>query len=82
MNISRSQTLISKSANDVIPILGDSLAYQKADITPFTAGDEEVLKVKFQEGGYDDHIKSFNVAPYLSGYMLGYSKMLMQASFQ
>jgi len=82
MRIARSQTLITKSANDVIHCLGDGLAYQKAEVVPFQAGVEDVLRVKFQEGGYEDHIQQFNVVPYLSGYMLGYSKMLMQASFQ
>ena len=56
MKIARGQTLITKRANDVIPVLGDGLSYQKADIIPFEAGDEEVLRVKFQEGGYDEHI--------------------------
>ena len=82
MKIARGQTLITKSANDVIHVLGDDLSYRKADIVPFEVGDEEVLRVKFQEGDYEDHIKCFNVAPYPSGYTLGYSKMLMQASFQ
>ena len=33
-------------------------------------------------GTYEDHIGRFNVCPYLSGYMLGYSKMFMQCTFQ
>ena len=36
----------------------------------------------FQKKYYDQHAASLNSCPYLNAYMLGYSKMLMQCSFQ
>ena len=44
MKITRGQTIITKSANDIIHVLGDGLNYQKADIVPFQAGQEQVLR--------------------------------------
>ena len=82
MKIERPQTLVTKRANDVISLLGDGLQFKKVEIDSFMAGAEVCLRAKLCEGGYLDHIEKFNVAPYLSGYMLGYSKMIMQAQFQ
>ena len=38
--------------------------------------------MKFQEGSYEQHLDQYNVCPYLSAYVLGYSKMLTQTEFQ
>ena len=73
---------MTKSANDVISLLGDGTQYQKACVETFMAGGEECLRAKFNEGGYLEHIDKFNVVLDLSAYMLGYSNMLMQATFQ
>jgi predicted GIY-YIG superfamily endonuclease len=80
--IDRPQTLVTMCPNDVACLLGDGLNYTKADVDPFTAGNEDVIRVKFREGTYKDNIDHFQVCPYLTAYMLGYSKMLMQCSFQ
>ena len=62
--------------------MSDRMNYSGADVEEVFCGDQSVLRAKFKEGGYADHIKGFDVAPYLSAYMLGYSKILMQESFQ
>jgi len=51
-------------------------------IQDIQCGERFAYRARFKEGTYEYHIKNFQVAPYLSAYMLGYSKMLMQASFQ
>ena len=82
MKIERAQTLITKSGNDVVDILGDTMNYKRQEIESYLAGENDFIRIKFHEGDYFDHVQAFNVCPYLSGYMLGYSKMLMQANFQ
>ena len=82
IKIDRTQTLITKSVNDVVCALGDRANFNGADIEPFLAGDDEVFRCRFEEGDYYDHVQQFDVVPYITAYMLGYSKMLMQCSFQ
>ena len=36
----------------------------------------------FSEGQYNDHVSKLDVGPYLSGMMLGYSKILMVENFK
>ena len=48
----------------------------------FQLDGEQYWRATFKEGYYDQHVASFNSCPHLSGYMLGYSKMLMQCNFQ
>ena len=81
MAIDRKQTMITSSQNDVICLLSDGLEYQEVQAESFTIDDQLWYRCGYKEGSYEDHIGRFNVCPYLSGY-LGYSKMLMQCSFQ
>jgi hypothetical protein len=82
MRLERQQTLITRAANDVICLLTDRENYRGTRIEELNFGASSALRAVFKEGSYLDHLKKFNVAPHLSGYMLGYSKMLMQESFQ
>lgn len=82
MKLDRKQTLLTRDPNDITCMRSDGTAYRGVEIQDITCGDSWAYRASFKEGGYDYHIKQFNVCPYLSAYMLGYSKMLMQASFQ
>jgi predicted GIY-YIG superfamily endonuclease len=82
MKIERPQTLLTRDYNDIVCLTADDEAFKGADISEILCGDGWSYRAKFKEGEYKDHVSSFNVCPYLSAYMLGYSKMLMQCSFQ
>ena len=82
MAIDRDQSILTKSPNDVVCLLGDGLQYQKVQLEDFVIGSVRWYRMKFQEGSYEQHLEQYNVCPYLSAYVLGYSKMLMQADFQ
>tara|TARA_R100000951_G_scaffold3916_1_gene4975 strand:+ start:1457 stop:6322 length:4866 start_codon:yes stop_codon:yes gene_type:complete len=82
MKIERPQTLLTRDYNDIVCLNADDEAFKGVDISEIKCGDGWSYRAKFKEGEYKDHVSSFNVCPYLSAYMLGYSKMLMQASFQ
>ena len=82
MKLDRSQTLITRCPNDIVCLRADGQAFRNVQIQDIQCGGQFAYRARFKEGGYEYHIKNFNVAPYLSAYMLGYSKMLMQASFQ
>ncbi len=82
MKLDRSQTLITRDPNDVTCLHADTQAFRGVQIEDIQCGDQWAYRARFKEGRYEYHIKNFNVCPYLSAYMLGYSKMLMQASFQ
>jgi predicted GIY-YIG superfamily endonuclease len=80
--IDRPQTLFTKDPNDVACLLGDGQHYSHAAVEPFMAGNQPVIRVKFREGSYQDHIGCFQICPHLTAYMLAYSKCLLQANFQ
>ena len=82
MKIDRKQTMITRSFNDIVNLCCDDSSYSSVDVQEITCGENTFFRAGFKEGDYQDHIKQFNVVPYLTAYMLGYSKMLMQASFQ
>ena len=79
--IDRVQTVLTRGENDAISLIANT-SFRDADIEEIRCGDSSTLRCTFKEGTYQDHIDSFDVAPHLSGYMLGYSKMLMVGSFQ
>ena len=82
MKLDRAQTLSTRCPNDVVCLRADGQAFRSVQIQDIQCGDQFAYRARFKEGTYEYHIKNFKVAPYLSAYMLGYSKMLMQASFQ
>ena len=82
MKLDRSQTLITRCPNDITCLRADGQAFRGVQIEDIQCGGQFAYRARFKEGTYEYHIKNFQVAPYLSAYMLGYSKMLMQASFQ
>jgi predicted GIY-YIG superfamily endonuclease len=83
MKIERPQTLLTRDYNDIVCLSADDEAFKGVDISEIKCGDEGwCYRAKFKEGDYADHVQAFNVCPYISAYMLGYSKMLMQGSFQ
>ena len=47
MGINRSQTIVTKSVNDVITLLGDGIRYKDAQLETFMIEDEERRRVKF-----------------------------------
>tara|TARA_Y100001963_G_scaffold154732_1_gene244166 strand:- start:726 stop:4754 length:4029 start_codon:yes stop_codon:yes gene_type:complete len=82
MNIARPQSVITRSGNDIVNLLADGNSYRGVRIEEVQCGDSSVLRAQFHEGDYLDHLKAFDVCPYLSAYMLAYSKMLMSSNFQ
>jgi len=82
MKIERPQTLLTRDYNDIVCLNADDEAFKGVDISDIQCGDGWSYRAKFKEGDYKDHVSSFNVCPYFSAYMLGYSKMLMQCNFQ
>ena len=58
------------------------MQYQDVNYEGFMVKDSQWYRVTFSEYKYDAAIQEFCVGPYLSAYMLGYSKMLMQSFFQ
>jgi hypothetical protein len=83
MKIEIPQTLLTRDYNDIVCLSADDEAFKDAEISEIKCGEKGwCFRAKFKEGDYSDHVKTFNVCPYISAYMLGYSKMLMQCSFQ
>ena len=83
MKLDRAQTMLTQGANDAISCLGDAIQYTDVHIENSSVGGGRVVEIQIPWWGeYDEHTQSFNAVPYLSGYMLCYSKMCMQASFQ
>eukprot|EP00965_Chrysotila_dentata_P028441 944874-Pleurochrysis_carterae.AAC.1 len=70
MKIDRTQHLLTRSINDVIALTNDDVAYSKVCIEDIECGREGgwAHRAEFHEGGYEDSVSKFNVAPYLSGY--------------
>ena len=73
--------MITQSGNDVISLLGDDIQYKDVQFENCMAGEDELYRLKFQEGHYDEHIQTFNIAPFLSGFTLGMSKCFMHVNF-
>ena len=48
---------------------------------PEPSCEDKMYKLSFKEGDFEAHVKALKTAPYLSAYMLGYSKILMSESF-
>ena len=82
MALIRPQTIVTKSVNDVIAPLGDGARYQNVSYETFMIGGVDWYRCSFTDAKYDESIQKNNVVSYLSAYMLGYSKMLMQSCFQ
>ena len=74
IKIDRPQTMLTKSANDVVCLLGDGVSFHDVQLDSFILGGQEWWRAKYHEGDYADHVSRFRVCPYLSGYMLAYSK--------
>ena len=81
MRTDRTQAFTTKSANDCIGCISDSLLYRNVNVDASVIDDDTVFKVSYKEGSYEQNIENFKVAPYLTGYILGYAKMLMFQSF-
>ena len=82
MKLDRAQTMITQNWNDCICLLGDGASYKDVHIEDLMAGGGKWWRLKIHEGEHGEHIQDYSIAPHLSGCMLGFSKMLMQASFQ
>ena len=82
MSLDLPHTIVTKSVNDVVALLGDGVRYHNVKYDSFIIDEVEWYRVSFTDVKYDENIQQFNVVSYLSAYMLGYSKMLMQACFQ
>ena len=61
MSLDRAQTIVTKSANDVVCLLGDGIQYKNVQMDDFVIGDTQWYRVKFHEGFYDEHLEKFNV---------------------
>ena len=82
MKINRTQTLVTHSVNEMLAIWCNDVRYKNAQMEEIDCDQDSAFRLKFKEGSYCDHITQFDSVPYISAYMLGYSKMLMAASFQ
>jgi len=80
MQAKRQQTVYTKSINDLMTILGDEMFYQDVSYT-FTE-ETGVYTIKYTEYDHQAELIAFNVAPYLSGYMLAYAKIVMAEATQ
>ena len=80
MKLDRAQTLITRCPNDIVCLRADGQAFRSVQIQDIQCSDQSAYCARFKEGTYEYHVKNFNVAPDLSAYMLGYSKMLMRIS--
>ena len=82
LNINRKQTMLTRNTADLVPIFADEERYKLRELQELKIGAQSVLKAVYTEGDYDYHVQQFDVAPHLSAYMLGYSKMLMASHFK
>ena len=82
MKIDRKQHVITKDPDDVVRAVFNPDHYRGFDCSDIRCGETELYKMKFSEGQYNDHVSKFDVAPYLSGMIMGYSKMLMVENFK
>ena len=82
----RSEHAITGCSDDVVNLMFNDEKYggpyRNVHEDEIQCGDNTRSRLKFQEGSYHDHVESFAVAPYLSAYMLAYSKILMAESFK
>ena len=76
MAIDREQTVVTKGSNGVISLSANGIKYNHVKLHDFQLDDEQYWRATFKEGYYGQHATSFHSCPYLSGYMLGCSKML------
>ena len=82
MQIHRRQHVLTKDPDDVVRAVFNPEHYRGFDCSDIKCGETEMFKMKFSEGQYDDHVSKFDVAPYLSGMVRGYSKILMVENFK
>ena len=82
LNINRRQTMLACDTQELIPLLGDSNRYNVHSLDELHLNKTSIVRAVYTEGTYEYHIQQYSVAPHLSAYMLGYSKMLMAESFQ
>ena len=82
MKIDRKQHVLTKDPDDVVRAMFNPDHYRGFVCSDVKCGDTDMFKMKFSEGEYNDHVSKFDVAPYLSGMMLGYSKILMKENFK
>eukprot|EP00965_Chrysotila_dentata_P132695 4387717-Pleurochrysis_carterae.AAC.1 len=84
MKIDRSQYLLTRSINDIIALVNDDVAYSKVHVEDIECSDRGgwAYRAQFHEYDYADSASAFKVCPYMSGYMLAYSKMLINLSMQ
>ena len=71
MGLDRPQTIVTKSVNDVVALLGDGVRYQNVSYETFMIRGVQWYRVTFTESEYDESVQKFKVVPYLSAYMLG-----------
>ena len=74
--------MVTKNSNDVISLSANMIKYNHVKLHDFQLDGEQYWRASFKKGYSDQHVTSFKSCLYLSGHMLGYSKMLMQCSFQ
>ena len=55
--------MVTRSANDVICLLGDGVAYQNVKLDCVEVDGEELWCANYSEGDYAAHIGKFNVRP-------------------
>ena len=86
MKVDRPQHAITGCSDDVVNLMFNDEKYggpyRNVHEDEIQCGENIRSRLKFQEGSYHDHVESFAVAPYLSAYMLAYSKILMAESFK
>eukprot|EP00965_Chrysotila_dentata_P244184 6205819-Pleurochrysis_carterae.AAC.1 len=82
MSIDRKQLCLTRSMNDVIALTSDDVNYSNVLIEDIECANGWCYRASFHEPQYENQVSQFNTVPYLSAYVLGYSKMLMNTVFQ
>lgn len=79
--VDRTQTLFTQSETDLGIMEGDKLNFREVSVKPIDCDGAQWARVTFREGGFREHIANAEAAPYLAGYMLAYSKIMMGKVF-
>ena len=63
MALTRPQTIVTKSVNDVIALLGDGARHHNVNYETFMIGGVDWYRCSFTDSKYDEAIQKHNVVP-------------------
>ena len=80
MSVDRTQSMLLRSTYDVTAVMSNPLRYQSPTCTFIPNSDESsdgFYDVTYTEVSPDSAMENFDIAPYISAYMLDYAKINM-----